>query len=93
MGMSKMRWPGSSYCDIKRYRMYYSEMPDGERQHGVGLVVCKSIAKNVTNFVPISERIMLIQVETTPVKWNIIQVYAPTTEGDITKVEELYTHK
>lgn len=56
----------------------------------MGIIVNKSIAKHVTNFVGISERLAMIQIDTSPVRLNIIQVYAPTADSSEEEVEELY---
>ncbi|XP_072401677.1 uncharacterized protein [Diabrotica undecimpunctata] len=59
--------------------------------NGVGIIVNNNISKYVTNFVPISERILLIQFNTFPVKTNIIQVYAPTEGKSDKEIENFYS--
>ncbi|XP_039285295.1 craniofacial development protein 2-like [Nilaparvata lugens] len=91
MGISEMRWPGASYCDIGKYRVYYSGTSDGSFQCGVGIIVSKSVADSVTNFIPVSERVMLLQIRTSPTPLNIIQVYAPTTDHPDEEMAEFYS--
>lgn len=91
MGISEMRWPGSNYCDINKHRVYYSGTSNGQHQYGVGVIVCKAVAESVTNFIPVSERIMLLQINAKPTQINIIQVYAPTTDHTDEEVEEFYS--
>lgn len=91
MGVSEMRWPGSGSCDISEHRVYYSGTSNGQYQSGVGCIVAKTVAECVTNFVPVSERVMLLQINALPVQLNIIQVYAPTTDHSDEEVAEFYT--
>uniref|UniRef100_A0A8D8Z4U1 Craniofacial development protein 2 n=1 Tax=Cacopsylla melanoneura TaxID=428564 RepID=A0A8D8Z4U1_9HEMI len=92
MGVSEMRWPDASYCDIEEYRVYYSGSTNGKYVHGVGVIMHKSVANHVTNFVPVNERVLLIQINASPVNMNIIQVYAPTTEYSDEHIQEFYNH-
>ncbi|GJQ81433.1 hypothetical protein Trydic_g14590 [Trypoxylus dichotomus] len=39
--ISEMRWPGSNFCDISDYRVYYLGIVGGRYQHGVGVTVKK----------------------------------------------------
>lgn len=91
LGISEMRWPGSNFCDINEHRVYYSGTTNGKYEYGVGIIMKKTIAKHVTNFIPISERIMLLQVRATPANLNLIQVYAPTCQHGEDEVEEFYS--
>lgn len=90
MGISEMRWPGEGCEDIDDYCVWYSGRADGKHEHGVGMIVKKGIANCVTHFRPISERIMMLQLNATPTKLNIIQVYYPTTDYDDREVERVY---
>lgn len=91
LGVSEMRWPGSGSCDINEHRVYYSGTSNGQYQSGVGIIVSKTIAECVTNIVPISERVMLLQINALPAQLNIIQVYAPTTDHSDEEVAEFYS--
>lgn len=53
-------------------------------------MVLEDTVKSVTEFVPINDRIMLLKLETAHCRWNIIQVYAPTSDTSDTEVEEFY---
>lgn len=48
------------------------------------------MAKSVKNFIPISSRIILVQLLATPVDVNIIQVYAQTADKKENEIEEFY---
>lgn len=90
LGIRKMRWTGTGKCTVDDHMVYYAGTSDGIYQHGVGAILDKNVAKHVTNFVPISERIMLLQINTSPIKMNIIQVYAPTNDARDDEVEKTY---
>lgn len=53
-------------------------------------MVDKVTNKSVTGFVPFSERIVMIQLETSRIRTNIIQVYAPTAQSEDIEIEEFY---
>lgn len=91
MGLSEMSWPDASYCDIEGYRVYYSRSTQGKYEHGVGFIVNKDVVGNVTNFAPLNERSILLQLNKLPVNTNIIQVYALTSDHSEEIVEEFYT--
>lgn len=76
IGVSEMRWPVSGYCDTEDYRVYYFGITIGTYENGVGLIIKKDEAGHITNFVPMSERVMLLQLNTSPVNTNIIQICA-----------------
>lgn len=44
----------------------------------------------VTNFVPRSEKIAIIQVSGNPVNINLVQIYAPTSDADDDKIKVFY---
>lgn len=90
MGISEMRWTDSGQCMIEDHKIYYSGSTTGQHINGVGIILNKSIAKYATNFTPISERIMVIQINSFHVKTNIIQVYAPTAEKSEEIIELFY---
>lgn len=53
-------------------------------------MISNKLKKFVSNYVPISERIIAIQVNTTPVKLNLVQVYATTADKCDNKVEQFH---
>ncbi|KAI5722374.1 hypothetical protein M8J76_013841 [Diaphorina citri] len=80
LGISEMRWPSEGSIEVDEHRVFYSGAQDNKYMNGVGIIVSKTIANSVTNFIPFSERLILIQISATPVNLNIIQVYAPTAD-------------
>uniref|UniRef100_A0A8D8RKC5 Craniofacial development protein 2 n=1 Tax=Cacopsylla melanoneura TaxID=428564 RepID=A0A8D8RKC5_9HEMI len=90
MGISEMRWPGTGVMDIDEHKVYYSGTQNDTHEYGVGFIVHKSFSQKIKNFIPVSERIIVIQIEAKPVNINLIQIYAPTFDHPDSEVEELY---
>lgn len=91
LGISETRWPSSGKCQIGKHHMiYYSGSNDTQHRNGVAVMVRKNLTKAIVNFVPFSERVMLLQIETKYRKMNIVQVYAPTADKDDEEVEQFY---
>lgn len=89
MGVSEMRWPNSGEMKVEDHTVFYSGT-DGSHEHGVGVIISPNIAHCITNFVPISDRAMLLQVSASPVNINILQVYAPTADKPEDQVVGFY---
>lgn len=90
LGISEMRWLDAGELNLDEYKVLYSGRTDGKHEDGVGVIMTKKLAASIKTFAPISERILLIQLEGSPVNINIIQVYAPTLDKPDELVEELY---
>uniref|UniRef100_A0A8D8XEP5 Craniofacial development protein 2 n=1 Tax=Cacopsylla melanoneura TaxID=428564 RepID=A0A8D8XEP5_9HEMI len=91
LGVSEMRWPGSGSVNIQDHQVFYSGTDNGKHEYGVGLILTKEIAKCVDNFIPVSCRVMLVQIKAKPVDLNIIQVYAPTSDATEEEIEDFYS--
>uniref|UniRef100_A0A8D8Y176 Craniofacial development protein 2 n=3 Tax=Cacopsylla melanoneura TaxID=428564 RepID=A0A8D8Y176_9HEMI len=90
LGISEMRWPGSGSANILDHQVYYSGTDNNRHEKGVGIILTKKMAGYVSNFIPVSDRVMLVQMKARPVDINIIQVYAPTADKGDEEVLELY---
>lgn len=92
MGVSEVKWTSSGIYSAEKYSMYYScgSESDYSRRHGVGVVVNSEIKKAVTNFIPLSDRVMMLQINARPIRLNIIRVYAPTADKPEEEVEDFY---
>lgn len=49
----------------------------------------KNVGRSVTNFIPISNRVLLMQVQLNQVNINIIQIYASTADKSEEEVDIL----
>lgn len=88
MGVSEMKCLNSGEMKVEDHKFYW-ETTDGVHKPCVG-VISPNIAKCITTFVPTLERGMVLQVNASPIKINILQVYAPTADEPEDRVRELY---
>ena len=78
LGVSEVRWRGSGNIRSDEMTMIHSGSED-KSEKGVGIILDKKQAKSLKGYWPISERVLLVKMNATPVTINIIQIYAPTT--------------
>uniref|UniRef100_A0A8D9EV91 Craniofacial development protein 2 n=1 Tax=Cacopsylla melanoneura TaxID=428564 RepID=A0A8D9EV91_9HEMI len=90
LGICEMRWPGSGSMNTHDHQVYFSGTDNNKHEKGVGIILTKKMAACVTNFIPISDRVMLLQLKGRPVDINIVQVYAPTADKKDEEIYELY---
>ena len=76
--------------DIEKYNIYYSGNEDLQHFNGVGFVVGTFVSGAIKCFIPISDRVCLLQINVTPVTFNFIQVYAPTCDASEEDTESFY---
>lgn len=62
LGISEMRWSGSGECNIDGYRVYFAGNEDANHYNGVAIIVAKHIIKSVKSVTPISDRVILVQL-------------------------------
>lgn len=67
--------------------IYYSGSNNPSHRAGVAIIIAKSATKAVMEYVPLSERAMMIRLQTNYRLMNIIQSYAPTADKDDEEVE------
>lgn len=74
MGVSEVCWSHSGTLTMRNHIMYYScdDSLDPYHRHSVAIMVNKTVESAVTNFMPVSETVMLLQINTTPIKLNIV---------------------
>lgn len=90
LGISEVRWPNSGKTHIKDKTFYYSGNSDKDHYNGVGVLLNNDLNAAVVNFVPFSDRCLLLQLSGTPFNVNIIQIYAPTADKSIQELENWY---
>lgn len=65
LGISETRWPGHGQTPTNGGMLYFSENDDDKyHRHGVTVAVSREVMASVTNFVPVSDRVMLLQLQT-----------------------------
>lgn len=92
LGVSEMRWPGTGECNIDGYQVYYAGNDEAHHYNGVAFILAKNIAKSVKSVTPISDRVIILQLNSKPFNTNIIQVYAPTSTSSEEDLEKFYKH-
>ena len=89
LGVSEVRWRGSGNFESDEMSIIYSCSED-KSEKGVGIILDKKQANSLKGYWPISERVLLVNMNATPVTINIIQIYAPTTACDEEELEGFY---
>lgn len=92
LGISDVQWPGSGKISSRHGVMYYSGNSEPAHRYGVAIIVKEKICNSVVNFVPFSDRIIMLQFQTNEGKINVIQVYAPTADREENEIEEFYAN-
>ncbi|XP_055388335.1 craniofacial development protein 2-like [Condylostylus longicornis] len=90
MGICETWWPNGGECSAQGVKFHYSGNNSPSHRNGVGIIVTEHLAKCVTNFIPLSDRPMLLKINTKPVELNVIQIYEPTAEKDDDEIEGFY---
>lgn len=80
LGISDVSWSCSGNFFISYSIIYFSGNQQRHQRFGVALIV--------SNFLPISDRIQLLQLRTKTANTNVIQIYAPTAEKSDEEVEQ-----
>lgn len=78
MGISKMRWSGSWRCKVNDCVVYYAGEDSSLHQNGIAIIVLPETTKAVNNVVQLSDKVIMVQIETTTITTSLIQLYAPT---------------
>lgn len=90
LGISDTRWKGSGQQPTTNGTIYYSGSEDSQHRYGVAIAVSHEINKSIINFIPVSNRNMLLQLQAHHCKVNIVQTYAPTADKSDEEIEEYY---
>ena len=90
LGFSEVRWLGSGTQNTEEGIMYFSGGTDVNHRYGVAVMVSSMVAKSVLDFIPISDRVMILRLQTSHRAMNIIQVHAPTADKDEEEIESFY---
>ena len=63
---------------------------EDEYEHGVGFLVHKDIVNTIMGCRPVTSRFITIRLRAVPFTITIVQAYAPTSDYNDNKIEELY---
>lgn len=90
LGVSEVRWTGVGMIQSSGKVFYYSCNMDPNHRGGVGILLDGKLQPSIKAVVPISDRVILIQLHGQPININIIQVYAPTADKSDEDLELFY---
>ena len=83
LGISECRWTASGKVKTSTGEIIvYSGREDGHHSNGVAIVMTKEASRSLSEWIPISDRIITARFWSKFIKTTIIQVYAPTNEAD-----------
>jgi len=88
LGISDVRWTGSNKIQREEFDFIFSG--GVKHEYGVGLLVKKKVGSMIKSIIPMSDRVVGIQIESRPKPITIIQVYAPTADKEDEEMEKLY---
>jgi exonuclease III len=91
VGLAEVRRHGEELEILKSGNLLYTRGRENESQSGVGFLVHKELASNVTDFKSSSDRVAMIVIRLNKrYSMKIIQVYMPTSAHPDEEVEEIY---
>ncbi|GFO45275.1 craniofacial development protein 2-like protein [Plakobranchus ocellatus] len=88
LGICECRWKDNGHFDYNGCKIIYSG--GNGTLNGVAIILDKSMKNSLISYNAVSDRILIIHLDTNPVKTSIIQAYAPTTSHDDEEVEQFY---
>ena len=88
LGLCEVRWKGAGKITSNDYTFIYSG--GNEHRNGVGLMMKNDLAKVVSGYWPVSERVLVLRIKGNPFDLSIIQVYAPISDCSDEKIDEFY---
>lgn len=94
LGISDVQRHGSGKHTTKNGTMYFSCKNNSTHRYGVAIIVDKTVDQAVIGVKRLSDRVMILKLQSTPTPINVIQVYAPiakASEDDIKKFYEELT--
>uniref|UniRef100_A0A8D8V3E1 Craniofacial development protein 2 n=1 Tax=Cacopsylla melanoneura TaxID=428564 RepID=A0A8D8V3E1_9HEMI len=92
LGVSDTQWrtAGSFVENSGEYKIYHSSIDVTTHRYGVAIIIEKEVEKCVTGFVPLSDRVMMLNIASENGVIHIIQVYAPTADKSDEEIETFY---
>lgn len=90
VGICETHWRRSGYFRTVEGNTIYFSGHDNESINGVAIMLSKQWNDAILSFNPINDRIMLIKLNTKPVRLNVVQIYAPTSTSKDEVIENFY---
>ena len=90
IGLSEVRWTGIGETTTNDGHKIWFSGHETAHKYGVGFIVRKEAIGCVKSCMPVSSRIISMQVSAKPKNITLIQVYAPTSDHSDEEVETFY---
>ena len=90
LGLSEVRWTNSGKVDTGGTVFYYKG-DEKYHQRGVGFMVNKSVARSVMAVEAISDRLIVMRINSKPQPVTFMQTYMPTCTADDEEVMQVYS--
>lgn len=91
VGLAEVRRHGENLENLQSGNLLYTRGKEHDSQSGVGFLIHKDIAKNVTDYKSTSDRVAMIVLQlNNRYSMKIVQVYMPTTAHPDEEIEEIY---
>lgn len=88
-GLTETHWRGNGHFFTDAHAVYFSSSDDSSR-NGVAILIPKQKNNSVMGYEAVSDRIMSMKLKASPVNFNLIQAYAPTSEALPLVLESFY---
>ena len=89
LGVSKLKWTGMGEFNSDDHYIYYCGQ-ESLRRNGVAIIVNKRVQNAVLGCNLKNDRMISLHFQGKPFNITVIQVYAPTSNGEEAEVEQFY---
>ena len=90
LGLSEVRWLQAGEFQTTNGNIIIHSGSNNEGEHGVGIIIEKSLKNSITERRQVSNRILAIRLHTKIRKISVVQCYAPTEVSIDDKKDEFY---
>ena len=87
-GLCECRWRGGGHFSFEDHLIIYNGGDKSEA--GVAIILDKTTKSSCLGYDTVSDRILVVHLDTKPVKTTIIKVYAPTSTSSDEDKEDFY---
>ena len=89
LSLCETRWSGEDHFASGDKLVISSSSPDGG-YGGVAVVLSTAVKNSLLSYTPVSNRLLVVRIQATPVPITIIQVYAPTSSCSAEEIDDFY---
>ena len=89
LGISELRWTGMGELNSDDHYIYYCGH-ESLRRNGVAIIVNKRVQNAVLGCNLRNDRMISVHFQGKPSSITVIQVYAPTSNTEVTEVERFF---